>query len=206
MGSIFNTHQWFPNWASWLWPRFPSESPDHTLLMTYRSNDSFTISTPELEANLFSASVSLSASVLLTMSMSITLFHFCFSLTLSFCISFSVSVTDSTSFSLCLSTSLSLQSKDGKTPLHMAASHGRFSRAQSLIKNGETHTHRWSWWSHKVWEVSVSGQPRSVWEVNRGQCERSTEVRCMGEATVSYAPTSRYLKSSVSPTLIQTSS
>lgn len=32
----------------------------------------------------------------------------------------------------------SVQSKDGKTPLHMAATHGRFSCSQALIQNGET--------------------------------------------------------------------
>lgn len=31
---------------------------------------------------------------------------------------------------------LHLQSKDGKTPLHMAATHGRFSCSQALIQNG----------------------------------------------------------------------
>lgn len=45
---------------------------------------------------------------------------------------------------LCLSASLpislppSVQSKDGKTPLHMAATHGRFSCSQALIQNGES--------------------------------------------------------------------
>lgn len=33
--------------------------------------------------------------------------------------------------------SVSLQSKDGKTPLHMTAIHGRFSRSQAIIENGE---------------------------------------------------------------------
>lgn len=31
----------------------------------------------------------------------------------------------------------SLQSKEGKSPLHMAAIHGRFTRSQILIQNGE---------------------------------------------------------------------
>lgn len=31
---------------------------------------------------------------------------------------------------------LLLQSKDGKTPLHMTAIHGRFSRSQAIIENG----------------------------------------------------------------------
>ena len=30
-----------------------------------------------------------------------------------------------------------MQSKDGKTPLHMTAIHGRFSRSQAVIKNGK---------------------------------------------------------------------
>lgn len=30
-----------------------------------------------------------------------------------------------------------LQSKEGKSPLHMAAIHGRFTRSQILIQNGE---------------------------------------------------------------------
>lgn len=29
------------------------------------------------------------------------------------------------------------QSKDGKTPLHMTAIHGRFSRSQTIIHNGK---------------------------------------------------------------------
>lgn len=33
--------------------------------------------------------------------------------------------------------SVSLQSKDGKTPLHMTAIHGRFSRSQAIIENGK---------------------------------------------------------------------
>uniref|UniRef100_A0A667YM70 Uncharacterized protein n=1 Tax=Myripristis murdjan TaxID=586833 RepID=A0A667YM70_9TELE len=33
---------------------------------------------------------------------------------------------------------VNLRSKDGKTPLHMAAAHGRFSRSQALIQNGES--------------------------------------------------------------------
>lgn len=33
----------------------------------------------------------------------------------------------------------SVQSKDGKTPLHMAATHGRFSCSQALVQNGESH-------------------------------------------------------------------
>lgn len=32
----------------------------------------------------------------------------------------------------------SAQSKDSKTPLHMAATHGRFSCSQALIQNGES--------------------------------------------------------------------
>lgn len=36
-----------------------------------------------------------------------------------------------------LSLPLSAQSKDGKTSLHMAATHGRFSCSQALIQNGE---------------------------------------------------------------------
>lgn len=37
-----------------------------------------------------------------------------------------------------LSYPLSFQSKDGKTPLHMAATHGRFSCSQALIQNGKS--------------------------------------------------------------------
>lgn len=33
---------------------------------------------------------------------------------------------------------LLVQSKDGKTPLHMTAIHGRFSRSQAIIQNGES--------------------------------------------------------------------
>lgn len=32
----------------------------------------------------------------------------------------------------------SAQSKDKKTPLHMAATHGRFSCSQALIQNGQS--------------------------------------------------------------------
>lgn len=31
-----------------------------------------------------------------------------------------------------------LQSRDGKSPLHMTAVHGRFTRSQTLIQNGES--------------------------------------------------------------------
>lgn len=37
-----------------------------------------------------------------------------------------------------LSVPPSIQSKDSKTPLHMAATHGRFSCSQALIQNGES--------------------------------------------------------------------
>lgn len=34
---------------------------------------------------------------------------------------------------------LVVQSRDGKSPLHMTAVHGRFTRSQTLIQNGESH-------------------------------------------------------------------
>lgn len=36
-----------------------------------------------------------------------------------------------------VSLSLLFQSKDGKSPLHMTAVHGRFTRSQTLIQNGK---------------------------------------------------------------------
>lgn len=36
-----------------------------------------------------------------------------------------------------------LQSKDGKTPLHMTAIHGRFSRSQTIIQNGKKKKKKW---------------------------------------------------------------
>ncbi len=48
-----------------------------------------------------------------------------------------------------------LQSKDGKTPLHMTAIHGRFSRSQAIIQNGE------SW----LLTCSITDmQTRSIWQ------------------------------------------
>lgn len=41
---------------------------------------------------------------------------------------------DNIHFLICLG---SLQSKEGKSPLHMAAIHGRFTRSQILIQNGK---------------------------------------------------------------------
>ncbi len=48
-----------------------------------------------------------------------------------------------------------LQSKDGKTPLHMTAIHGRFSRSQAIIQNGES-------WVLKFFITDV--QIRSIWQ------------------------------------------
>lgn len=71
--------------------------------------------------------------------------------------------------------SINVQSEDGRTPLHMTAIHGRFTRSKSLLdagaspdtrdKNGNTALHVAAWYEFKVYQNRIR-ENESSWNGN----------------------------------------